>query len=255
MSLHTERVTGTGGIAAGDLGIGDAPGLAPELGRAFGAFHALAGLPSRDGSEVVEVLDAAGAVTRYAALQESATDELLRFDTPPYSEEAGHVETELGRLAAGVTYRVVYSADALALPGRAAAMELLAAAGEQARSLPVVPAKLAIADRRVALLPLHSEQPTAAAVVVHGQALVGLLTVMFEEHWRRAVPVAAASDLTPTARRILTMLAAGAKDESIARQLGVTERTVRRHVRAILGRLDAKTRLEAALRARELGWI
>lgn len=240
-------MTGTG-EPAGDVGI--------DVAHLLGPFRGLPGLTSQEGGDVVEVLTSREAVTQYAELQRSATEELLRFDTPPYSADPGDVAPELDRLAAGVRYRVIYSTDALALPGRAAAMDRLVAAGEQARALPVLPAKLAIADRRMALVPLDNDNPTAAAVLVHGPALVGLLVVAFEELWRRAAPVsAAAHDINPTSRRILTMLASGAKDETIARHLGVTERTVRRHVRVILSRLGARTRLEAALHARDRGWI
>ena len=241
-------MTGTGDTAAGDVGL--------DVQHLLGPFRGLPGPARQDGGDVVEVLTSREAVTRYADLQRSASEELLRFDTPPYSADPGDVAPELDRLAAGVRYRVIYSDDALALPGRAAAMDRLVAGGEQARALPVLPAKLAIADRRTALVPLDADDPTAAAVVVHGPALVGLLVVAFEELWRRAAPVSAAThDINPTSRRILTMLAAGAKDETIARHLGVTERTVRRHVRVILSRLGAKTRLEAALHARDRGWI
>lgn len=43
------------------------------------------------------------------------------------------------------------------------------------------------------------------------------------------------------------MLTTGATDAAIARRLGVSERTVQRDVRDLLGRLGARTRFQAGL--------
>ena len=61
--------------------------------------------------------------------------------------------------------------------------------------------------------------------------------------------------LTPRQMDVLRHLAAGHSTESIARTLGISVDTVRNHVRGVLGRLEAHTRLEAVMRAHDLGLV
>jgi DNA-binding CsgD family transcriptional regulator len=61
--------------------------------------------------------------------------------------------------------------------------------------------------------------------------------------------------LTPRQLDVLRHLAAGHSTDRIARGLGIATETVRNHVRAILDKLDVHTRLEAVIRAHELGLV
>ena len=54
---------------------------------------------------------------------------------------------------------------------------------------------------------------------------------------------------------ILSLLAAGATDATIAARVGVSQRTVERKVRLLLDRLDATTRFQAGLQAARRGWL
>lgn len=62
-------------------------------------------------------------------------------------------------------------------------------------------------------------------------------------------------DLTPRQLDVLRYVAAGHSTEHIARTLGISTETVRNHVRGLMGRLGAHTRLEAVIRASELGLV
>ncbi len=64
---------------------------------------------------------------------------------------------------------------------------------------------------------------------------------------------AAASDLTPRQLDVLRCLMRGEPNKLIARELGLTEGTVKIHIAAILRTLHARNRTEAVVRARELG--
>jgi len=66
---------------------------------------------------------------------------------------------------------------------------------------------------------------------------------------RRAPP--AFSDLTPREREILCHLADGRSNKVIARVLGITDGTVKLHVKAILRKLAVHSRVEAAVIAVE----
>jgi PAS domain S-box-containing protein len=59
--------------------------------------------------------------------------------------------------------------------------------------------------------------------------------------------------LTPRQREVLRLLCAGRSTREIADELALSQETVRNHVRHVLRRLRARTRLEAVLEARRLG--
>lgn len=71
-------------------------------------------------------------------------------------------------------------------------------------------------------------------------------------------PVATAADsphLTPRQRDVLRYLAAGHSTAAIATKLGISIDTVRNHVRGIMQRLEVHSRLEAVIRAHDLGLL
>ncbi len=61
------------------------------------------------------------------------------------------------------------------------------------------------------------------------------------------------SDLTPREREILCQLAEGRSNKVIARLLGISDGTVKLHVKAILRKLNVHSRVEAAVLAVEQG--
>jgi DNA-binding NarL/FixJ family response regulator len=70
-----------------------------------------------------------------------------------------------------------------------------------------------------------------------------------------AAPVGESAQLTPRQLDVLRHLAAGHSTGVIASRLGISIDTVRNHIRAILERLGVHTRLEAVIRAHELGLV
>lgn len=61
------------------------------------------------------------------------------------------------------------------------------------------------------------------------------------------------ADLTPREQEILCHLAEGQSNKAIARRLGISDGTVKLHVKAILRKLDVHSRVEAAVIAVERG--
>ncbi|BCX04571.1 MAG: DNA-binding response regulator [Candidatus Roseilinea sp.] len=61
--------------------------------------------------------------------------------------------------------------------------------------------------------------------------------------------------LTPREAQVLRLMAEGKTNKEIAAQLAITERTVKFHVGAILGKLGAGNRTEAVRLAAQLGWV
>lgn len=67
--------------------------------------------------------------------------------------------------------------------------------------------------------------------------------------WRLTDP------LTPREATVLRLLAQGLTNKAIAHDLGISEHTVKFHVNAVLGKLGAQSRTEAAVRAARLGLL
>src|SRR5688572_30433646 len=109
---------------------------------------------SRRTGELIEIVQGRGGVRgAFERVQHAARSEMRVLVAPPYAATAKVNQTQLAR-GVDVTYRAVYTTEALAEPGFMAAVSEHVLAGEQARLAPVVPTKLAIADRALALLPL-----------------------------------------------------------------------------------------------------
>ncbi|TDD25971.1 helix-turn-helix transcriptional regulator [Nonomuraea diastatica] len=215
--------------------------------------------------ELVEVVQGRAAVVqRFTQLQQTATGEVLVLDRPPYAQDPSEQNVaEMERLARGLQVRGIYDASALEIPGKLRLAQESVAAGEQARVSPEVPMKLAIADRRIAILPLSTDESAHAdsAVIVHSSTLLDALVALFEVLWRSALPLPARPLDAPSGGpaglpdpELFALLAAGLKDEAVARQLGVSLRTVHRRVSEMMERLGARTRFQAGLLAARRGW-
>ena len=135
-----------------------------------------------------------------------------------------------------------------------------AEAGEQARLLPRVPMKMKLADQATAMLPL-TPTGTAGALVIRAPLITAALREYFEMLWERATPLKAEQPTAPGGRltaaqqTVLELMAEGLHDDAIARRAGLSLTTVRRHITAILRRLDVTSRFAAGAAAQRRGWI
>ncbi len=219
---------------------------------------------------VAEVISGAEAVAHHTRqLHRSATRTVLVTDRPPYLDPSrpDFQREEIELLGRGVSCRRVYHRPALDLADHVAHLEAYLAAGEQARVLHDVPLKMLVVDARRALVPLEPDEAAyGSTVLVHAKPLVDALTLCFEALWERAVPIksTAPGGLEGTSarrrpaaqdRQLLTLLAAGLKDEAVARQLGLSSRTVVRRVDRLMKELGADTRFQAGLQAVRKGWL
>jgi DNA-binding CsgD family transcriptional regulator/tetratricopeptide (TPR) repeat protein len=119
----------------------------------------------------------------------------------------------------------------------------LAAAGERELGLERLCEAYRTA-RKLGARPLASE--VAREVAALGESVVRRLGV-------RAAADADGSGLSRREREVVRMLAVGRTNREIAQELFLSPRTVDMHVRNILRKLDCRSRVEAAGRARELG--
>lgn len=235
-------------------------GVIPELAEVF----VRASRASGSDTSVRFIDDRALIGTWYTRLEHEVTSEFMQFDRPPYVLAPDNPVEPLV-LARGVDWRVVYDDTVLDIPGAWADMRHAATVGERARIGHALPTKLAIADRRIALVSTELEPERVAALVIEAKPLVDLLVVAFEAVWAGAVELPADDTLEgaappvdgPSAEdlAILGLFGAGAKDEVIARELGLSERTLRRRSADLLQRLGASNRFQAGVRAAKRGWL
>ena len=66
---------------------------------------------------------------------------------------------------------------------------------------------------------------------------------------------ATATPLSPREMEVLRLLAQGLSNKGIARELGISEQTVKNHVTAILRKLQLDDRTQAAVYALQHGWV
>ncbi len=205
-------------------------------------------------------------------LQSGARTSVDVFDKPPFVQADDEEPIpELEMLARGVRARGVYERASLLDPAKLAVVQEMIVAGETAVMVPELPFKLAVVDRRRALLPLGAGTELTAALIVRPSPLLDALIEVFETQWARGMPVPRAAGRTgsrteaqesgresapdsPADGRmawegLLTMLSAGMTDEAIARQLGVSARTVQRRISDLMESLGSRNRFQAGVQA------
>ncbi|GGT33710.1 transcriptional regulator [Streptomyces chromofuscus] len=233
-------------------------------------------LRRRDAGHLIEVITGAEALRLHLRqIQDGARDELLWFCKAQYvAMPSGTNRAEFEALARGVRYRVLYEKAFFDDEGAVDNVVEGVRAGEIARSVPHLPLRLAVADRAIAVCPLvpggpngNPDEPTAA--LVRDSNLLAALIALFERYWEDAVPLvvddtgsvsgtdgAGASDpLSATDRRLLSLLVAGVADKAIATQMGLSRRTVQRHVQHMMELAGATTRMQLAWQAARRGWL
>jgi len=230
----------------------------------------------RDASELIEVITGAEALRQHLRqIQASAQDEMLWFCKAQYvAMPSGSNNSEFEALGRGVRYRVLYEKAFFDDEGAVDNVVTGVRAGEVARAVPHLPLRLAVADRAIAVCPLvpggpqgSPDEPTAA--LVRDSNLLAALIALFERYWEDAVPldvddsgavagtegVGGPDPLSAVDRRLLALLVAGVTDKAVATQLGLSRRTVQRHIQRMMELAGAATRMQLAWQAARRGWL
>ncbi|MDX3239125.1 helix-turn-helix domain-containing protein [Streptomyces sp. ME03-5709C] len=221
------------------------------------------------GTGVISGLEAVG--DRYYRLKQSARSELCALDRPPFLL-APNEPLDEAAVRRGVRVRAVYAAASFEADGGWQDLGNLVSRGEEARVVPALPIKLAMADRSAAMVSLSLSVGCADYLYTESPPLLEALGELFENYWSAASPLtpcpdsgtlpaqaAAGSDgnrqPTEEERKLLALFAAGVKDEAIARQLGISPRTLRRRIQDLFTELGATNRFGAGVAAARRGWI
>ncbi len=213
--------------------------------------------------EGVQVLDSVSAIaqalTRIFGTARSRVH-MVCADSPftqmllEQSDEA-HRRTMVNSLGAPVQVMANYSDGLLELPHFPDMLRTRAARGDEQRITKGIRLTTVVNDAGLALIDLVDEGGRPHGLLVTDSVVSDAIAELarwiwqFAIPWRPAASNARASKLTTQEQEILQLLAVGASDAAIARQLKVSQRTVERRVRAILDRLNASTRFQAGVLA------
>ena len=147
----------------------------------------------------------------------------------------------------------------LEIEGAGEVLRARAEGGEQFRFVQELPFSVLVVDETAAIVDVSRlrHRTAAAPCSCASPPSSGHSRELVETVWRLGTPAGRArtAGLDRRDTAILTLLAAGASDATIARQSGISQRTVERRVRALMDQLGAGTRFQAGVQAARRGWL
>lgn len=219
----------------------------------------LEALNRRAPREVVDVLHGNVSVSRLLAEEAplGADDEIWVVNSGHQPEDALWLEefgTALADMPRGPHSRVLLDHSTLVNRQTRQHVDFLSSVGSDVRTVACVPFRMVLVNSSVVFLSAPDEYRGDIAVVRH-PTVVGSFRAAFERLWGTGTPFATNGASSREMLRdqlrtgILQHLTAGEKDEVIARRLGLSVRTCRRHIASIMDELGANGRFQAGVLA------
>ncbi|MEV6561063.1 LuxR C-terminal-related transcriptional regulator [Nocardia sp. NPDC051756] len=218
----------------------------------------------RSNGAVVPVFERLEMLADFEEMQTSARTCVKVIERGPYlsdlERERQLFQLKRNRLGEGIRYQTLYQDTIYQDPERLRHALSTNASGAQARTLPEPPFKMIVSDDERASLVLHVDErrPDPMGLRITGSPALDLLIKTFDVLWSLAAPISVnptAEALDERDRAILTLMGLGATDDTIARRLGMSRRTVVRRTARLLERLGASTRFQAGVQATRRGWL
>jgi DNA-binding CsgD family transcriptional regulator len=221
----------------------------------FRQDYASTGRPTSELSSVEHVAGSMEVRGYLKIASDACRDEMmvLRSGRPDDDEFDDFLRMCAHLLDRGVTVRIICQHRSRADLTTRMKIKSLADAGALVRTVSHIPRAAVVFDRSVAVL-LGSAGGEATASRVRNDDVVQFLLDVFNHLWDAATPLASfesgyaevADDLQQT---IAGLMAKGFTDEVLARKLGMSVRTCRRHIAALMRDLDAVSRFQAGVQA------
>ena len=220
-------------------------------------------LTARSSGDVEVLKGRANASRRIEELALKARDTFWGL-TPAHVEDVVQVagsSPDFALLERGIKLRTVYLQSMTISKQAVEYAATLHRLGGKVRATPTLPMRLLIVDQEIAIMPMDPDSPTAGAVIHRTPAVISVAVALFDAYWSRAAEMFDPDDrdddnpLTPHESEVLRLLAGGAKDEQVARLLGISLRTARRITANLSERLDAASRFELGVAAAKRGWV
>jgi len=157
---------------------------------------------------------------------------------------------------------VVFEQSILEVEGAFSALETMRADGIEVRLTPHLAFSVLAVDRTASVIDIsHLEPGGGGSLYVQQRQLASAFMDMCIGLFSLSTPLPRTprgptlGRLTDRDGQVIAMLAAGASDLTIARQLGISQRTVERRVRTIMEELGATTRFQAGTIAVRRGFL
>lgn len=163
--------------------------------------------------------------------------------------------------------RFIVDTELIAEADLLAELERRAEAGQEVRAAGSLPFGVVVGDHGAAVIDLsHFSESASGSFVVRRGPAVTALQELVDVAYNLAAPLRPSLEtlhlppedrvpLDERDRRIVGLLATGASDQMIARQVGISTRTVERRVRHLMDKLGAATRFQAGVMAARREWL
>ncbi|WP_380277469.1 LuxR family transcriptional regulator [Kitasatospora purpeofusca] len=210
-----------------------ASALSNELHDLTAAYHS----PEQAGGTIEYVRGKVLINQRVQQIVAGAAEEILAAQPGgprPSDALAGILERDLEALRLGITLRTIYHPSTRYHAPTRDYVAAITQAGGRVRTLDEPYTRLIVIDRRIAVIPIAEDLNLAA--FIHDQAVISyLISEVFERNWShaldfdgaRGVPQQVVSGMRQT---IIDLMLEGVNHRVIARRLGISERTLARHL-------------------------
>ncbi|WP_069768142.1 LuxR C-terminal-related transcriptional regulator [Streptomyces sp. LUP30] len=213
----------------------------------FEASRGVGGQPRQ--VEIIENLD--DVRTAITELSATCTSEILTAQPGGGRREDVLVEAaprDYETLRRGVEMRILYQHTARSSRGTHSYVEQVTRLGAEVRTLDDQFMRFLVFDRERALIATPGNP--AGAALVRDPNVVAFLVEAYERLWLSAEPFVVEADAQPEIadalkEAIVRLLTTGLTDEAVARRLGMSVRTCRRHVAELMASLNAESRFQA----------
>jgi DNA-binding CsgD family transcriptional regulator/sugar-specific transcriptional regulator TrmB len=235
-------------------------GIQEQL-RSFADSFSSLNRPQLRRDAVVSYQDQTQVELRMAEATRNCTSEILAMQPVDQRRDLDFKPSWLKEIPPGIPVRVLYSSTVRTSQEAWGDLREVAGAGARIRTSDGVFDRLVIVGDEVAFMPDHTAGKDGQAVtIVYEPAVISLLRRVYEYAWQSgsdfdADGVSDRETLDELKGTILDLLASGLKDDVVARRIGMSSRTFRRHMSRLMGELEAQSRFQAGVAAARAGLV
>ena len=201
----------------------------------------------------------AGAEDSAVSMRRASPRVLQMLDQP----EELHEEPVFNSDGREIHLRVTFDNDLLKHPNLHRAVEIRRRIGDNVRFTTQVPFTATVSDEGMCVVDIDDPDGAIIGLQITHPGVSAAIKRVIDGTWQAGLPWRGGDvDVTREGvvldtkdADILTLLTSGAADATIARQLGISQRTVERRVRRMLDHLGASTRFQAGVQAAKRGWL
>ncbi|MFF8769878.1 helix-turn-helix domain-containing protein [Kitasatospora sp. NPDC015120] len=162
------------------------------------------------------------------------------------------IDRDMRFVQRGGTIRTIYQPGARYSNPTVDYVREITQAGCQVRTLDEAFAKLIVLDRKVAVVTVGGEENRDRAAFIRDEAVISYIVHVFSSQWERAIPFSGSHEIprqvvSSMRQQIIRMMLQGAGHRTIARRLGLSERTLARHIAELREEHEVETLFQ-------LGW-